>query len=147
MLLMLSGMKGQLEIIIHYNWRTEWAFRWLILAGSLHPPDGISTGGLAWDSLSIVVIATGVLHLLLQSTLVYIHSPFAAMMLRPPTLSIQIYAWVHTKKVLTFKSSARISWSRQLLLEIDTYIHRNKTRTAAGFPMDFNVHVCEILTL
>lgn len=105
-------------------------------------------GGLALESLSIAVIATGVLHLLLQSTPVYIHSPFAPMMLQPPTLSIQIYACTHTKEVLTFKSSARISWSRQLLLEIDTYIHRNETcTTATSLRVDFNVHVCEILAL
>lgn len=104
-------------------------------------------GGLALESLSIAVIATGVLHLLLQSTPVYIHSPFGPVLLRPPTLTPQIYACAHTKEVLTFKSSARISWSRQLLLEIDTYIHRNKTcTTAASMRMD-NVHVCEILAL
>lgn len=63
-------------------------------------------------------------------------------MLRPPTLSIQIYACAHTKEVLTFKSSTRISWSRQLLLEIDTYIHRNETcTTAASLHMDCSVHV------
>lgn len=63
-------------------------------------------------------------------------------MLRPPTLSIQIYACVHKKEVLTFKSSTRISWSRQLLLEIDTYIHRNEScTTAASLRMDFSVHV------
>lgn len=56
-----------------------------------------------------------------------IHSPLTLVMSPLPTPSIQINACAHMKEVLTFKSSSRITESRQLLHKIDTYNHINYT--------------------
>lgn len=65
-------------------------------------------------------------------------------MLRPPTLTIQMYTFAHIKEVLALKSSTRISWSWQLLLEIDTSVRRNETCTTAAMLFAYGLYCARL---